>query len=188
MASGTVSTSAASSTVITISSPSAGRARESVTTVPFIVTAPVSISRARRERLRLSASGTARASALSRRGSGSGPMRTRTRRGDGMGDGPENETEMGLPRDLRFLKTLVTVLTAAMILGVIAITALLVIRLNDVGTPIRLDPGDFVLPEGVGIVGISVVDGVTVIVGDDRVIRLFDSETRALLREMPIGP
>jgi hypothetical protein len=109
-----------------------------------------------------------------------------------MGNGPEDEAETatgaGLPRDLRFLKTLVTVLTAAMILGVIAITVLLVIRLNDVGAPILLDPGAFALPDGVGVVGISVVDGVTVTVGDDGVIRLFDSETRDLIREMPAVP
>ena len=107
-----------------------------------------------------------------------------------MGKSPEDETETetSLPRDLRFLKTLVTVLTAAMILGVIAIVTLLVIRLNDVAAPIRLDPGAFVLPEGVGVLGISVVDGVAVIVGDDGVIRLFDGGTQALVREIPVDP
>lgn len=109
-----------------------------------------------------------------------------------MENGPENDMETGsdaaLPRDLRFLKTLVTVLTATMILGVITITTLLVIRLNDRAAPIRLDPGAFVLPDGVGLMGISVVEGVAVIVGDDGVIRLFDSETRAPLREIPIEP
>jgi hypothetical protein len=89
---------------------------------------------------------------------------------------------------LRFLKTLVTVLTAAMILGVVSITVLLALRLSDTTPPIRLDPGAFVLPEGVGVIGISVLGDLTVIVGDDRVIRLYDSATRALVEEIVIAP
>ncbi|MFW5880989.1 MAG: DUF6476 family protein [Roseicyclus sp.] len=108
--------------------------------------------------------------------------------GNGPGNEAETEAEAGLPRDLRFLKVLVTVLTAAMILGVIAIVTLLVIRLNDVAAPIRLEPGAFVLPEGVGMLGISLVDDVAVVVGDDGVIRLYDAATRDLLREVPVEP
>ncbi|MEM7488210.1 MAG: DUF6476 family protein [Pseudomonadota bacterium] len=51
----------------------------------------------------------------------------------------------GLPPDLRFLKGLVTVLTAVMIAGVIAIVALLVIRLPS-GAPAL--PPAFDLPAG----------------------------------------
>lgn len=101
-------------------------------------------------------------------------------------DAPEDQD--GLPRELRFLKTLVTVLTVAMIGGVITITVLLVIRLNATQATVRIAPGDFVLPAEVGVVGISVIDGRTVIVGDDAMIRVYDSESRALLQEVPAAP
>ena len=92
-----------------------------------------------------------------------------------------------LPASLRFLKVLVTVLTAVMILGVLTIVALLVIRLNASSAPVLVAPGDFTLPEGVGAVGISVIDGHSVIVGDDGVIRVYDSETRVQVQEFRIG-
>jgi hypothetical protein len=92
-----------------------------------------------------------------------------------------------LPADLRFLKGLVTVLTAVMILGVIAIVALLVIRLNGAPRPVMLDPAGFAVPDGVGTVGYSVVDGLTVLVGDDGVIRVYDSDSRALVQEFVTG-
>jgi uncharacterized integral membrane protein len=100
---------------------------------------------------------------------------------------PETSGAEGdLPPQLRWLKRLVTILTVTMIAGVLAITALLVIRLNTDAAPVVIAPGDFVLPEGVGLVGFSVVDGRTVIVGDDGVIRIYDSESRALLQDIII--
>ena len=95
-------------------------------------------------------------------------------------------TEGDLPPQLRWLKRLVTVLTVTMIGGVLAITALLVIRLNAESAPVIIAPGDFALPEGVGLVGISVIDGRTVMVGDDGVIRIFDSVSHTLLQELSI--
>ncbi|MEM7643888.1 MAG: DUF6476 family protein [Pseudomonadota bacterium] len=59
----------------------------------------------------------------------------------------DNE-DPGLPPDLRFLKALVTILTAVMIVGVITIVALLVIRLPS-GKPTL--PDDLALPAGVGV-------------------------------------
>lgn len=91
-----------------------------------------------------------------------------------------------LPPQLRWLKRLVTVLTVTMIGGVLAISALLVIRLNAQSTPVVIAPGDFVLPEGVGLVGLSVIDGRVIVVGDDAVIRVFDGESREMIREMEI--
>lgn len=91
-----------------------------------------------------------------------------------------------LPPQLRWLKRLVTVLTVTMIGGVLAISALLVIRLNAQSTPVVIAPGDFVLPEGVGLVGLSVIDGRVIVVGDDAVIRVFDGESRVMIREMEI--
>jgi uncharacterized integral membrane protein len=100
---------------------------------------------------------------------------------------PETSGAEGdLPPQLRWLKRLVTVLTVTMIGGVLAITALLVIRLNAESAPVVIAPGDFTLPEGVGIVGFSVTHGRTVIVGSDGMIRVYDSESRALLQTLTI--
>ena len=109
-----------------------------------------------------------------------------------MDEAPKNGTDAdgpgALPRDLRFLKTLVTVLTVAMIAGVITITTLLVIRLNaGDGATVLVDPGMFAVPEGVGVVGIAVVEGRTVIVGDDARVRVYDSESRALVQEFELS-
>lgn len=104
-----------------------------------------------------------------------------------MAEPPETPIAEGdLPPHLKRLRLLVTILTLTMIAGVITISAVLVIRLNADTRPVLIAPGDFALPEGVGLVGISVVHGRTVIVGDDGVIRVFDSESRALQQEVAI--
>lgn len=92
-----------------------------------------------------------------------------------------------LPPNLRFLRVLVTVLTAVMILGVLTIVLLLVIRLNDTRAPVLVHPEVFAIPAGVNTVGYSVIDGYTVIIGDDGVIRVFTSDTRELVDEMILG-
>ncbi|UWQ96627.1 hypothetical protein K3728_05185 [Rhodobacteraceae bacterium M385] len=97
------------------------------------------------------------------------------------------EEDGPLPPNLRFLRMLVTVLTAVMILGVITIVALLVIRLADNGQPILVHPEVFEIPEGVNTLGYSVVDGYTVIVGDDQVIRVFASDTRELVDQLDLA-
>ncbi|WP_341862306.1 DUF6476 family protein [Gymnodinialimonas sp. 57CJ19] len=97
------------------------------------------------------------------------------------------EEDGPLPPNLRFLRMLVTVLTAVMILGVITIVALLVIRLGDNGQPILVHPEVFDIPEGVNTLGYSVVDGYTVIVGDDQVIRVFASDTRELVEQLDLA-
>lgn len=97
------------------------------------------------------------------------------------------EEDGPLPPNLRFLRVLVTVLTAVMILGVITIVALLVIRLGDNGQPILVHPEVFDIPEGVNTLGYSVVDGYTVIVGDDQMIRVFASDTRELVDQLDLS-
>ncbi len=90
-----------------------------------------------------------------------------------------------LPPDLRFLKTLVTVLTSVMILGVITIVALLVIRLNDNSGAVLVHPESFDLPPGIAATGYSIWNGHAVIVGDDgliRVYRISDGELRDTLQ------
>jgi hypothetical protein len=101
---------------------------------------------------------------------------------------PETPIDEGdLPPHLRRLRLLVTVLTLTMIGGVLTISTALVIRLNADTAPVFVAPGDFILPEGVAIVGISVIDGRTVIVGNDGVIRVFDSETRVMVAEYTLS-
>ncbi|MEM1273568.1 MAG: DUF6476 family protein [Pseudomonadota bacterium] len=100
---------------------------------------------------------------------------------------PSDEDAPTLPRDLRFLKGLVTVLTAVMIFGVITIIALLVIRLNSPAPPVLVHPELFDLPAGVQTVGYSVLGNRVVIITDDGVIRVFDASDRALLQEMPLA-
>jgi hypothetical protein len=100
---------------------------------------------------------------------------------------PDGDEETALPANLRFLKGLVTVLTAVMILGVLTIVALLVIRLNAESAQVVIDPGAYTLPDGVGAVGISVIEGRTVIVGDDGVIRVYDAPGSASVQEFRIG-
>ncbi len=112
-------------------------------------------------------------------------MVTETMRVDAdMTDETPEDDAPPLPADLRFLKTLVTVLTAVMILGVITIVMLLVIRLNGGGAPVLVHPEVFEIPDGVETVGYSVIDGYTVIIGDDGVIRVFASDTRRLMDEL----
>lgn len=106
-----------------------------------------------------------------------------------MEDPPKDDDTEGpgaLPPDLRFLRRLVTVLTVVMIGGVITIVALLVIRLNAPATPVFVAPGDFAVPEAVGVTGIAVMGDLTVLTGTDGVIRVYDSATRALVREIPV--
>mgnify|MGYP000583772060 CR=1 FL=1 len=105
----------------------------------------------------------------------------------GVAEPPEtSHAEGDLPPHLKRLRLLVTVLTLTMIAGVITITGLLVIRLGADRAPVVIAPGDFTLPEGVGLVGLSVIDGRTVVVGDDGTIRVYDSESHALLQEIAL--
>ena len=106
-----------------------------------------------------------------------------------MDEAPEDKgaEAAGWPRDLRFLKTLVTVLTAVMIAGVITIVALLVIRLNAETRAVLVHPEVYALPAGVGTLGYSLHDGRAILVGDDGVIRVFDAASGALLQDFVLG-
>ncbi|WP_092642870.1 DUF6476 family protein [Jannaschia faecimaris] len=58
----------------------------------------------------------------------------------------------GLPPDLRFLKTLVTILTGVMIIGLITVVGLLVTRLP--GAAVTL-PDQLEIPEGARVVAVT---------------------------------
>jgi hypothetical protein len=97
------------------------------------------------------------------------------------------EGDAALPANLRFLRILVTVLTAVMIFGVITIVALLVIRLNGDARPILVHPELFSIPEGVGTVGYALHDGLVIIVGDDGIIRVFEVANQTQVQEFQLA-
>ena len=94
---------------------------------------------------------------------------------------PEQEIEE--PAQLRFLRRLVTVLTAVMIGGVVLIIALLVIRLND--KPAML-PETVVLPEGVEAKAVTQGEKWFAIVTESDEILIFDRLSGKLQQRVQI--
>ena len=87
-------------------------------------------------------------------------------------------------RSLRFLKGLVTVLTATMIVGVLTIVVLLVIRLQSPGGPVF--PANIVLPEGAEASAFTQGDGWSAVVTTDGRILIFGAEGGAVVQEVVI--
>jgi hypothetical protein len=87
-------------------------------------------------------------------------------------------------RNLRFLRRLVTLLTATMILGVLAIVILLVIRLQAPSGPFV--PDAIVLPEGATATAYTQGTGWIAIVTSDDEILIYDPDGHALVRRIPI--
>jgi hypothetical protein len=93
-------------------------------------------------------------------------------------DLPGDAEERPLP-ELRFLKALVTVLAGTMIVGLIAIIALLVIRLG--GTPSSMVPNlpaTITLPEGSKATAITYGQGFILVVTDKAHVLMFDEDGR----------
>ncbi|MEO1453054.1 MAG: DUF6476 family protein [Pseudomonadota bacterium] len=89
------------------------------------------------------------------------------------------------PPQLRFLRRLVTVLTATMILGVLAIVALLVIRLQT-PAPLAL-PDSIALPDGTQATAFTQSDGWFAVVTADNQILIFDRLNGTLLQTVEIA-
>ena len=87
-------------------------------------------------------------------------------------------------RNLTFLRRLVTVLTATMILGVLAIVILLVIRLQAPSGPFI--PDAIALPEGVTATAYTQGTGWIAIVTSDDEILIYDPDGHRLVRRIPI--
>lgn len=100
----------------------------------------------------------------------------------GAGIGPEP-----LPPQLRFLKTLVTVLAATMIAGVITIVALLVIRLN-APAPLPLLPAAIHLPDGEKAEAVTFGPGWIAVVSDAGRIHIFDQPGGRLRQSLTVAP
>ena len=82
-----------------------------------------------------------------------------------------------LPPDLRFIKRLVTVLTATMIAGLLAIVALLVIRLA-APTPLPALPDTITLPPGAEIAALTFARDLVVVVTTEGEVLLFAPDGR----------
>ncbi|MBT8457614.1 MAG: hypothetical protein HKO95_07460 [Rhodobacteraceae bacterium] len=99
----------------------------------------------------------------------------------------DDDTPLSGPdtRHLRFLKGLVTVLTATMILGVLAIVVLLVIRLQAPAPPAL--PASITLPDGATATAFTQGDGwFAVVTADDRIL-IFDRVGGTLLQTVDIA-
>ncbi|MDJ1016919.1 MAG: DUF6476 family protein [Paracoccaceae bacterium] len=105
-----------------------------------------------------------------------------------LADMDEDEALVGEDRNLRFLRRLVTVLTATMILGVLTIVVLLVIRLNGLGAVLPLPdlPSAVVLPGGVEARSLTFGPGWVGIVTSDSRFLIYDSESGALADSVEI--
>lgn len=92
--------------------------------------------------------------------------------------------EPELPPSLRFLKTLVTVLTITMIGGVITVVAVLVTRLQQVSPAPGL-PAGLTLPAGTKAQAVTMGTGWIAVVTTDDHILIFASDG-TLLQDIPI--
>lgn len=93
----------------------------------------------------------------------------------------------GLPPDLRFLKILVSVLTATMIVGLITIVGLLVIRLKSL-SPAPTLPANITLPAGERARAVTFGSGWIAVVTDKDQILILDPASGALRQRVTIAP
>jgi hypothetical protein len=93
-----------------------------------------------------------------------------------------------LPPDLRFLKILVTLLAATMIIGLIAMIALFVIRLPGVNTSAPVLPETVALPAGETARAVTFGDGWIAVVTTRDEILILDQATGALRQRIAIEP
>jgi hypothetical protein len=91
-------------------------------------------------------------------------------------------------RNLIFLRRLVTVLTAVMILGVVTVVALLVIRLQAPAPAAPPLPEAIALPDGATATAFTQGRDWYAVVTDDDQILIFDRATGALRQRVSITP
>lgn len=89
------------------------------------------------------------------------------------------------PGNLRFLRILVTTLTAVMICGLLVIVGLFVIRFSASGPTL---PDTITLPDGAKATAFTIGNGwYAVVTADDRIL-VFDRTTGALRQSVQIEP
>ena len=87
------------------------------------------------------------------------------------------------PANLKFLRLLVTSLTAIMIVGVLVVIALLVTRLRDTGPQL---PAEITLPDGARATAFTQGQGWYAVVTDDNRLLVFNRTSGALVQERAI--
>lgn len=102
-----------------------------------------------------------------------------------MSDLPDEEPAPTLPPDLRFLKLLVTTLAGVMIVGLVAIVALLVIRLQQPSALPALPPS-INLPAGAQPEAVTFARSYTVVVTDQGQVLVFDKAGQQV-GDVPLG-
>lgn len=100
-----------------------------------------------------------------------------------MDDGTEALT-VDEARNIRFLRRLVTALAAVMILGMIAVVALMTLRLTT--SPPPLLPEAIALPEGARALAVTVGAGWYLVVSDRGEVLVYDRATGALRQRVPL--
>lgn len=87
------------------------------------------------------------------------------------------------PANLKFLRLLVTSLTAIMIVGVLVVIALLVTRLRDTGPQL---PAEITLPDGARATAFTQGQGWYAVVTDDNRLLVFNRTSGTLVQELAI--
>lgn len=91
---------------------------------------------------------------------------------------PQSEDDFVEPPSLRFLRRLVTVLTAVMIAGVVILVGLLVIHSPQTGElPM---PQDITLPSGTQAQAITITEDFYLVVTQDQTVLVIDRTTGAV--------
>ncbi len=98
---------------------------------------------------------------------------------------PMSDPSLPEPPNLRFLRILVTTLTAVMICGLLVIVGLLVIRFSSERGP-QL-PEQVTLPSGVSALAITAARDWYAVVTDDNRVLVFDQATGELRQTLTIG-
>lgn len=97
---------------------------------------------------------------------------------------PAPKEEFVEPANLRFLRRLVTVLTATMIFGLVAIFTVLVIRLQ---TPTQVFPDTIALPEGAAIQSLTTADGYLLVVTHDNRVLIYSPDGQTIRQEIALN-
>ena len=102
-----------------------------------------------------------------------------------MNDAPVTNNEPEEPANLKFLRTLVTVLTGTMIVGVVVIIGLLVMRFTSPPASVPL-PASITLPDGAQATAFTRGSHWYAIVTDQDEILIFDPDTGDLRQTIQI--
>ncbi|OSP56834.1 DUF6476 family protein [Pseudoruegeria sp. SK021] len=98
----------------------------------------------------------------------------------------DNQHSIQEPANLRFLRRLITGLTATMIIGIATIVVLLVLRLSG-AEPVPL-PTEITLPEGQTATAVTYGPDWYAVVTQSAQILIFDRNTGALRQQIQITP